>query len=130
MQNNIDAFEKDYESLNDYYSRNTIFSKNLSKNDFSEWGLYGVWSFNTVHDRLGGHAAAFPVELPSRYIKMHSYDGDNVLDPFGGTGTTMIACEELNRKCFMMEMDPHYCDVIIDRWEKFAGRKAKLIESR
>ena len=58
---------------------------------------------------------------------MHSYPGSLVLDPFGGTGTTMIACEQLERRCRMMEIDPHYCDVIIDRWEAFTGKKAVLL---
>ena len=123
----IDAFKREYCSLHDEYLRKTIYSKNLPKEEFSEWGLYGVWEFNTVHERLGGHAAAFPLELPVRYIKMHSYEGDTVLDPFGGTGTTMIAAEQLGRKCYMMELDPHYCDVIIARWEKLTGQKAERI---
>jgi len=123
----IDAFKREYCSLHDEYLRKTIYSKNLHKEEFSEWGLYGVWEFNTVHERLGGHAAAFPLELPVRYIKIHSYEGDTVLDPFGGTGTTLIAAEQLNRKCRMMELDPHYCDVIIARWEKLTGQKAERI---
>lgn len=123
----IDAFRRTYDELHQEYLRNTIFSHNLSKEDFSEWGVYGVWEFNTVHERLGGHAAAFPVELPSRYIKMHSYEGDCVLDPFGGTGTTLMACEQLDRHCYMMERDPHYVDVIISRWENYTGKKAQLI---
>ena len=126
-KNGIDAFRKDYGLLKDDYLRNTIFSHSLPSNDFSEWGMYGVWEFSTVHERLGGHAAAFPVELPTRYIKLHSYEGDIVLDPFGGTGTTLIAAEQLNRKCYMMELDTHYCDVIIARWEKLTGKKATKI---
>ena len=120
----IKAFIRNYDDLKQEYLRNTIFSHALTDEEFSEWGLYGVWEFNTVHERLGGHAAAFPVELPARYIKMHSYEDDAVLDPFGGTGTTLIACEELNRSCYMMELDTHYCDVIIQRWESFTGEKA------
>jgi site-specific DNA-methyltransferase (adenine-specific) len=50
----------------------------------------------------------------------------SVIDLFGGTGTTVIACEKTNRKCFMMELDPHYCDVIVARWEKYTGKKAEL----
>lgn len=45
-------------------------------------------------------------------------------DSFGGSGTTLMACEQLNRKAFLMELDPHYCDVIINRWETYAGKKA------
>ena len=53
--------------------------------------------------------------------------GDAVLDLFGGSGTTLIAAEQLGRKCYMMELDPHYCDVIIARWEKLTGKKATKI---
>lgn len=50
-----------------------------------------------------------------------------MLDLFGGSGSTMIASEQMGRKCFMMELDPHYCDVIIKRWEDFTGKKAELL---
>ena len=49
-------------------------------------------------------------------------------DPFGGSGSTLIACEKTKRKCYMMELDPHYCSVIIKRWEKFTGQKAVKCE--
>lgn len=49
------------------------------------------------------------------------------MDSFGGSGTSIIACEQVNRKCYMMELDPHYCDVILARWEQFTGKKAKKI---
>jgi DNA modification methylase len=54
-------------------------------------------------------------------------DFHNVLDLFGGSGSTMMACEQLNRTCYTMELDPKYCDVIIDRWEQFTGEKAVLL---
>ena len=63
-----------------------------------------------------------PVGLCAKYIKL--YGKENVLDLFGGSGSTLIACEQLNRKCYMMELDPHYIDVIIQRWENFTGKKA------
>ena len=66
-----------------------------------------------------------PVELCAKYIKL--YAKDNVLDLFGGSGSTLIACEQLCRNCFMMELDPQYVDVIISRWEKFTGQKAVLL---
>ena len=66
-----------------------------------------------------------PVELCAKYIKL--YARQNVLDLFGGSGSTLIACEQLNRNCFMMELDPHYVDVIIARWEQFTGKKAVLL---
>lgn len=66
-----------------------------------------------------------PVELCAKYIKL--YSRQNVLDLFGGSGSTLIACEQLDRNCFMMELDPHYVDVIIARWEQFTGKKAVLL---
>ena len=66
-----------------------------------------------------------PVELCAKYIKL--YAKQNVLDLFGGSGSTLIACEQLNKTCYMMELDPHYVDVIIARWEKFTGQKAVLL---
>lgn len=71
------------------------------------------------------HKATFPVQLPEYFIE--NFTESSCLDPFGGTGTTLIACEKTNRKCFMMELDPHYVDVIIARWEKFTGKKAELL---
>ena len=74
------------------------------------------------------HPTQKPVELAARAMRNSSAAGQAVLDLFGGSGTTMIAAEQLGRKCYMMELDPHYCDVIIARWEKFTGRTAELIE--
>ena len=74
------------------------------------------------------HAATFSVEFAGYYVGNFSNQGDIVLDTFGGKGTTMIACEQLGRKCRMMELDPHYCDVIIARWEKLTGQKAEKLE--
>ena len=66
-----------------------------------------------------------PVELCAKYIQL--YGKKNILDLFGGSGSTLIACEQLNRTCYMMELDPKYCDVIIKRWENFTGQKAVKI---
>ena len=74
------------------------------------------------------HSATFPMEFVVHFISNFTNEDDVVLDVFGGTGTTMIACEQLNRKCYMCELDPHYCDVIIKRWEDFTGQKAVLLE--
>ena len=68
------------------------------------------------------HNATFSVEFASWFISR--FAKNSVLDSFGGTGTTLIACEQLGRKCFMIELDPLYCDIIIQRWEKFTGKKA------
>ena len=68
-----------------------------------------------------------PVELCTKYIQL--YGKENILDLFGGSGSTLIACEQLNRNCYMMEFDPKYVDVIIDRWEKFTGQKAVKVNN-
>lgn len=67
------------------------------------------------------------VELPAQFIYHYSKKGDNILDIFGGTGTTLIACEQLERKCLMIEKEPERCQVIIDRFEKYTGLKAEKI---
>ena len=68
-----------------------------------------------------------PIALISYPIKNSSMSNCIVLDPFGGSGSTLIACEQMGRNCYTMELDPKYVDVIIDRWEKFTGEKAVLI---
>ena len=75
------------------------------------------------------HPTMKPVELVSACLLDNSVEGQSVLDLFGGSGTTIIAAEQLNRKCYMMELDPHYCDVIIARWEKLTGNKAERISN-
>ena len=72
------------------------------------------------------HNATFSVDFAAYFVK--NFAKESVLDLFGGTGTTLIACEQLGRKCRMMELDPHYCDVIIARWEKLTGEKAVKVE--
>jgi len=72
------------------------------------------------------HPTQKPVELSSRAIKNSSKPQNTILDIFGGSGSTLIACEKLNRKARIMELDPIYCDVIIKRWENFTGKKAEL----
>ena len=72
------------------------------------------------------HSAPFPVELPFEYINAMTKNTEFVIDPFMGSGTTLIACEKTGRKCYGMEIDPHYCDVIVKRWEQFTGGKAIL----
>jgi DNA modification methylase len=70
------------------------------------------------------HPTMKPIKLIARLVKNSSIINEKVLDLFGGSGTTLITCEQLNRKCYMMEYDPHYIDVIIQRWENFTGEKA------
>lgn len=79
--------------------------------------------------RSDEHPTMKPIELVSKAIINSSNKGDLVLDLFGGSGSTLIACEQLKRKCFMAELDPHYVDVIIDRWESLTGEKAVLLDN-
>jgi DNA modification methylase len=73
------------------------------------------------------HPTQKPVAIPKRAISNH--DAKIVLDLFGGSGSTMIACEELGRNARLMELDPKYCDVIVKRWEEFTGKKAELLNA-
>ena len=79
--------------------------------------------------RSDEHPTMKPVTLMARLIRNSTRREDIVLDLFGGSGSTLIACEQLGRKCRMMELDPLYCRVIIDRWEKLTGRKAEKVSA-
>lgn len=72
------------------------------------------------------HPTMKPIKLIARLIRNSSKQDEKVLDPFGGSGSTLIACEQMERSCYTCELDPAYCDVIVTRWEKFTGRKAEL----
>ena len=71
------------------------------------------------------HNATFPMEFAEHFVK--NFSTYSVLDVFGGTGTTMIVCEQLHKQCYMMELDPYYCQVIINRWEEYSGQKAEKL---
>lgn len=94
---------------------------------------YGATNEKTVWDidkekKCDLHPTMKPLELVARAIKNSSKTWDSVLDIFGGSGSTLIACEQLKRKCYTVELDPHYCDVIIQRWENLTGQIAELVE--
>ena len=74
------------------------------------------------------HPTQKPIRMLGEILQDFSNEGERILDVFGGSGSTLIACEKTNRRCYMMELDPHYCDVIIKRWETLTGKKAELIE--
>jgi DNA modification methylase len=130
-----------------YFSQTVIWVKEhpvLTRKDFMgnhEWAFYGwregaahiflgpnnvpdVWSVKKVSPQSMIHLTEKPVELAVRAIQYSSRPGENVLDLFGGSGSTLIAAEQTGRRAFLMELDPLYCDVIVTRWEKFTGRKA------
>ena len=90
-------------------------------------GENNVWEIDkTKKNDL--HPTMKPIELCSRAINNSSKPGNIVLDLYGGSGSTLMACEQLNRKCYIMELTPIYCDVIIKRWETYTNKKAVLIK--
>ena len=133
-----------------YFSQAIIWDKQhpvLTRKDFMgahEWCFYG-WKEGAAHQFLGPnnatdlwhikkvnpqnmvHLTEKPVELAVRAMQYSSRPGENVLDLFGGSGSTMIAAQQTGRKAFLMELDPLYCDVIVERFEKFTGTKSERV---
>jgi DNA modification methylase len=92
-----------------------------------------LWFVRRIHmtdEHLKAHPTQKPCELSVRAIEKDSKPGQLIVDLFGGSGTTLIACEKTSRHCRMMELDPAYCDVIVKRWEDFTGKKATLEEHK
>jgi DNA modification methylase len=85
----------------------------------TKWAQLGVWDDIPGTANAFGHGAVFPVEIPLRFISLYGEKGEVILEPFCGSGTTMIAAEKLGRRCFGMELDPLYCDIIRKRWAEF-----------
>ena len=132
-----------------YFSQAIIWVKEhpvLTRKDFMgnhEWCFYGwregaahwfnpeihnatdVWSVKKVNPQSMVHLTEKPVELAVRAMTYSSRPGDNVLDLFGGSGSTLVAAEKTGRKAYLMELDALYSDVIVRRWEEFTGRKAE-----
>ena len=96
--------------------------KKIGKGQFTK----SVWTIDKPR-KCDMHPTMKPVELIANALLNSSEDGDIILDIFGGSGSTMIAAEQLGRKCYMMELDPHYCDVILARWEKATGKVAQKL---
>ena len=111
------------------YKHEPILYGWVKKHDFQRKGEQdkSVWEYKRTANKL--HPTMKPVELIANALLNSTKKEENVLDLFGGSGSTLIACEQLNRKCFMMELDEHYCDVIIQRWENLTGKKAERIEN-
>ena len=135
-----------------YFSQAIIWDKQhpvLTRKDFMgahEWCFYG-WKDGAAHLFLGPnnvtdlwhvkkvtpqsmvHLTEKPVELAVLAMQYSSRNGENVLDLFGGSGSTLIGAQQTGRKAYLMELDPLYCDVIVQRWEKFTGLKAERISA-
>ena len=131
-----------------YFSQALIWHKMhpvLCRKDFMglhEWCFYGwkegkahqffgpsnavdVWSVKKVNPQSMVHLTEKPVELAARALQYSSRPGEHVLDLFAGSGSTLIAAEQTGRRAFLMEVDAPYCDVIVERWQRFTGKKAK-----
>lgn len=114
------GFAEQYEML-------CVFIKgNATQNAYSG----NVWSISREHSKREDmeHPHKKPIEVLVKALELTSQRKQNVLDLFGGSGSTLIACEQTDRTCFMMELDPKYVDVIIARWEKLTGLTAELVE--
>lgn len=103
------------------------WKKGASHNWFSDRKQTTVLEFDRPTKSIE-HPTMKPIPLFAYLIQNSSQENWNVYDSFGGSGTTLIAAEQLNRNAFLMELDPHYCDVIIARWEKLTGEKAVKID--
>ena len=126
--NNNDDIDADYSSDKMYGSCFELcWSKNKHKQDIARIKWAGVFGTEQEFDHKRYHPTQKPIKLVTWFLNRYSKENENICDLFGGSGSTLIACEQLNRKCYMMELDPHYVDVIIERWENFTGQKAKLI---
>ena len=126
--NGNDNIEEDYSSDKMYGSCFELcWSRNKHKRDIARVKWAGVFGTEQEFDHKRHHPTQKPVKLSEWFLKRYSKENDNVLDLYGGSGSTLIACEQLDRTCYMMELDPHYVDVIIARWEKFTGQKAVLL---
>lgn len=115
--------------LNYDYQHEPIFYTWTKRHNWYGKGKFhtSVWDVEKPR-KCDLHPTMKPVALVENALLNSSAAGDVVLDGFGGSGTTLIACEQLGRTCYMMEIDPHYAQVIIDRWEKLTGEKAELID--
>ena len=119
----MNTFLPDIEYLLYFHNGNRIWNNSLKpmeiyKKVYSSSRQEGQKEIGNVHPTMK------PINLICDKLKISSNENSVVLDLFGGSGSTLIACEQLNRKCYMMELDPHYVDVIIQRWENFTGKKA------
>jgi len=98
----------------DRWKRKEKGRSTVSREEFIEW-TNGMWTFSGENRKALGHPAPFPLELPLRCIKLFSYEGDLVLDPFVGSGTTMLACRMLNRRGLGIDIDRSYLEIAISR---------------
>lgn len=126
MKNNHSISRKDYHPKHEIIHYGWIQGAHKWYGDRNKFSVFQC-SRENVHDYQ--HPTQKPVQLSQHFIENSSTLDAPVLDLFGGSGSTLIACEKTHRKCFMMEIDPKYCDVIIARWEQFTGETARRAET-
>lgn len=116
---NGDGFNRNYDELKrEFYATRAYF-------DNTHENMTDVWDFERViGEERHGHATPKPVQMMVRAIRSSTSDGDLLVEPFLGSGSTLIAAEQTGRKCYGLELTPAYCDVIVQRWETLTGEKA------
>lgn len=124
---NYDAFKREHDDLNrEHDDLKRKFYATRAYFDNAHDNMTDVWEFPRVTgDERHGHATPKPVSMMVRAIKSSCPENGIVVEPFFGSGTTLIAAEQLGRTCYGMELSPAYCDVIIERWQNLTGEKAK-----
>jgi DNA modification methylase len=122
-KNSLTLSQTDYQSQHEPCLYGWL--NNGSHTWYSDRKQTSVWRFDK--ERVDGHTTPKPVGLIEKAIQNSSKSDDIVIDLFGGSGSTLIACEKQNRQARLMELDPKYCDVIVKRWEDFTGKKAELL---
>ena len=129
--NGNDDVAEDYSSDKMYGSCFELcWSKKKHKRDIARVKWAGVFGTEQEFDHKRYHPTQKPIKLAGWFLDRYSKEGQTVVDLFGGSGSTLIACEQLNRKCYMAELSPEYVDVILERWENFTGKKAvRLFEN-
>lgn len=104
-----------------------LWTKNKHKKEVIHFNWFRFFGLTSQDVKTRIHPTQKPLEVISPFLEKYSKDKSIIVDIYGGSGSTLIACEQLNRKCYMMELTEHYCDVIINRWETLTGRKAVKI---
>ena len=125
--NGNDNVSEDYSSDKMYGSCFELcWSKKKHKRDIARVKWAGVFGTEQEFDHKRYHPTQKPIKLAGWFLDRYSKEGQTVVNLFGGSGSTLIACEQLNRKCYMAELDPHYCDVILQRYINFKGSDADV----
>lgn len=127
----ITRYPQDYVPVNEFivygWRKGKKRTYNMSLRNERKHQLTTIWRFQTLRGKEMTHITEKPVELSRNAIVISSQKNSIVADFFGGSGSTLIACEQTERICYIMEIDPRYCQVIIDRWENYTRQKAEQI---